>query len=48
MKIVQINAVYEYSSTYRTMKELHLALLKQGFQSKVYYAMPPKNQSLKN
>lgn len=40
MKIVQINAVYEYSSTGRTTKELHLSLLEQGVQSEVYYAAP--------
>lgn len=40
MKIVQINAVYEYSSTGRTTKELHLYLLEQGVQSEVYYAAP--------
>ena len=36
MKVVQINAVYEYSSTGRTVKELHLALKKTGYQSYVF------------
>lgn len=47
MKIVQINSVYEYSSTGRTTKELHLALLKQGFQSEVFYATPNKQSKSK-
>lgn len=36
MKIVQINAVYEYSSTGRTTKEMHEALIKHGFNSYVF------------
>lgn len=36
MKIVQINAVYEYSSTGRTTKEMHLSFLERGFQSFVF------------
>lgn len=36
MKIVQINAVYEFSSTGRTTKELHEFLIKQGIDSYVF------------
>lgn len=35
MKIVQINAVYEYSSTGRQVKEMHEFLLKEGIDSYV-------------
>lgn len=36
MKIVQINAVYEYSSTGRTTKEMHEDLSKRGIESYVF------------
>lgn len=36
MKIVQINAVYEYSSTGRTTMEMHEYLHSQGFESYVF------------
>lgn len=36
MKVVQINAVYEYSSTGRTTMELDLALKKEGHESYVF------------
>lgn len=36
MKIVQINAVYEYSSTGRTTKEMHEVLISRGFDSYVF------------
>ncbi len=36
MRIAQINAVYEFSSTGRTTKELHEELLRQGHQSVVF------------
>ena len=36
MKIVQINAVYEYSSTGRTTKEMHLSLKDRGIDSYVF------------
>lgn len=36
MKVVQINAVYEYSSTGRTTTELHEYLLKNGVDSYVF------------
>ena len=36
MKVVQINAVYEYSSTGRTTKELHSELKRQGHDSYVF------------
>lgn len=36
MKVVQINAVYEYSSTGRIVKELHQYLLNQGIDSYVF------------
>lgn len=36
MKVVQINAVYEFSSTGRTTKELHEFLIKQGIDSYVF------------
>lgn len=38
MKIVQINAVYEYSSTGRTTKEMHERLLADGYDSYVFCA----------
>ena len=38
MKIVQINAVYGYSSTGRTSRELHEQLLSKGFDSYVFCA----------
>lgn len=46
MKIVQINAVYEYSSTGRTTKEMHLALQAKGIYSYVFCtnkSMPKDN-----
>lgn len=36
MKVVQINAVYEYGSTGRTVKELHVSSAKYGFESFVF------------
>lgn len=36
MKIVQINAVYGYSSTGRTTKEVHLELMNQGHEAYVF------------
>ena len=36
MKIVLINAVYEYSSTGRTTKEMHLSLIDRGIDSYVF------------
>ena len=36
MKIVQINAVYEYSSTGRTTREMHLSLIDRGVDSYVF------------
>lgn len=36
MKVVQINAVYQYSSTGRTTKEMHLSLLGRGGESYVF------------
>lgn len=36
MRVVQINAVYEYSSTGRTTKEIHLELKRRGYQSYVF------------
>ena len=36
MKVVQINAVYEYSSTGRTTTEMHEFLLNQGVESYVF------------
>lgn len=36
MKVVQINAVYEYSSTGRTTTEMHEYLLSQGIKSYVF------------
>lgn len=36
MKIVQINAFYEYSSTGRTTMEMHEYLHSQGFESYVF------------
>ena len=38
MKIVQINAVYEYGSTGRSVKELHMSSKKYGFESYVFCA----------
>ena len=38
MKIVQINAVYEFSSTGRTTMEMHQRLIKDGYQSFVFCA----------
>ena len=46
MKVVQINAVYEYSSTGRTTTELHEYLLKNGVDSYVFCcnrSIPEKN-----
>lgn len=46
MKIVQINAVYEYSSTGRTTMEMHEFLQSQGEESYVFCSnkqMPAKN-----
>ena len=36
MKVVQINAVYEYSSTGRTTTEMHECLLAKGIDSYVF------------
>lgn len=36
MKVVQINAVYEYSSTGRTTKEMHEYFLSVGIESHVF------------
>ena len=36
MKVVQINAVYEYSSTGRTTMEMHEYLRSQGIESHVF------------
>ena len=36
MRIVQINAVYQYSSTGRTTEEMHHYLLEQGHDSYVF------------
>lgn len=36
MKVVQINAVYEYSSTGRTTMEMHEYLCSQGIESHVF------------
>lgn len=46
MKIVQINAVYQYSSTGRTTMEMHKELLRRGIDSYVFCAnclIPEKN-----
>ena len=46
MKVVQINAVYEYSSTGRTTMEMHNFLLNRGFESFVFCSnihQPEKN-----
>ena len=46
MKVVQINAVYEYSSTGRTTTEMHEFMLNQGVESYVFCSnkhMPEKN-----
>lgn len=36
MKVVQINAVYQFSSTGRSTQEMHLAFLKKGIESYVF------------
>jgi len=36
MKVVQINAVYQFSSTGRNTQEMHLAFLKKGIESYVF------------
>lgn len=38
MKVLQINAVYNLSSTGRTTTELHLAMLNKGIDSYVAYS----------
>ena len=40
MKVVQINACYEYSSTGRTCLELHTYLTEHGIDSYKFYSMP--------
>lgn len=40
MRIVQINAVYGFSSTGRTVLQLHEYLKSQGHESWVYYSVP--------
>lgn len=40
MKIVQINACYEYSSTGRTCYELHMYLANNGIESYKFYSHP--------
>ena len=40
MKIVQINACYEYSSTGRTCYELHTYLVDHGIDSYKFYSLP--------
>lgn len=49
MKVVQINAVYEYSSTGRTTTEMHEYLCKKGIDSYVFCAnvSSPKNNIYK-
>lgn len=47
MKIVQINACYEYSSTGRTCFELHNYLSEHGIESYKFYSMPMAH-SVKN
>ena len=37
MKILQINNVYDFGSTGRITKDIHLGLLQKGFDSVVYY-----------
>lgn len=44
MKVIQINACYEYSSTGRTCYELHSYLTEHGIESYKFYSMPqPKS-----
>lgn len=43
MKVVQINACYEYSSTGRTCFELHTYLTEHGVDSFKFYSMPMPN-----
>lgn len=43
MKIVQINACYEFSSTGRTSLELHNYLTEHGIESYKFYSMPMPN-----
>lgn len=43
MKVVQINACYEYSSTGRTCFELHTYLTEHGVSSFKFYSMPMSN-----
>lgn len=43
MKVVQINAVYEYSSTGRTCFELHTYLEEHGIESYKFYSKPQLN-----
>lgn len=43
MKVVQINACYEYSSTGRTCYELHEYLTAHGIESYKFYSMPMPN-----
>ena len=43
MKVVQINACYEYSSTGRTSLELHRYFEEHGIESYKFYAMPTAN-----
>lgn len=43
MKIVQINACYEYGSTGRTCYEIHSYLLEHGYDSYKFYAKPQSN-----
>ena len=38
MKVVQINAVYEFSSTGRTTREMHVFLQSEGIESYVFCA----------
>ena len=45
MKVVQINTVYESSSTGRTTKELHEALLKRGIDSFVVFGVGKKTNN---
>ena len=42
MKVLQINAVYNLSSTGRTTTELHLAMLNKGIDSYVAYSKTNK------
>lgn len=43
MKVVQINACYEYSSTGRTCYELHTYLTEHGIDSFKFYSIPQSN-----